>query len=228
MKTLVLSSGGLDSTVCLARAVKERGSANVIALSLGYGQKHVKELDASKKIAKFYGVSLLSLDIGEIFAGSRCSLLAESSEDIPEESYEEQLRKTKGEPVTTYVPFRNGLFLSAAAAIALSKGCDTIVYGIHGDDAAGNAYPDTSEAFNNAIGEAVFLGSGRKVRIDAPFAGRSKADVVAEGIRLGVPFELTWSCYAGGDKPCGKCGTCRDRLDAFAKNGITDPLMREL
>ena len=224
MKALVLSSGGLDSTTCLALAVEKYGKENVIALSVFYGQKHDKELQAAEKVAKYYGVVHKSLDLAEIFKDSDCSLLQGSSQDIPEESYDEQLKKTDGKPVSTYVPFRNGLFLSCAASIALSNGCDVIYYGAHSDDAAGSAYPDCSDEFNKAMNEAIYLGSGKELHIEAPFVLLTKADVVRIGTNLKVPYELTWSCYEGGDKPCGKCGTCLDRRKAFAANGLKDPL----
>jgi len=224
MKALVLSSGGLDSTTCLALAIEKYGKENVIALSVFYGQKHDKELQAAKKVAEYYGVIHKSLDLAEIFKDSDCSLLQGSSQEIPEESYDEQLKKTDGKPVSTYVPFRNGLFLSCAASIALSNGCDVIYYGAHSDDAAGSAYPDCSDDFNKAMNEAIYLGSGKELHIEAPFVLLTKADVVRFGTKLKVPYELTWSCYEGGDKPCGKCGTCIDRRKAFAANGLIDPL----
>lgn len=118
MKALVLLSGGVDSTTCLALA-KEKFGDNVIALSMFYGQKHSKELASAKAIADFYHVELLTMDLAKIFAHSSCSLLQGSSEDIPQESYDKQLKERNGEAVTTYVPFRNGLFLSTAASIAL-------------------------------------------------------------------------------------------------------------
>ena len=105
--------------------------------------------------------------------------------------------------------------------------CDRILYGAHADDAAGNAYPDCSSVFNDAMNTAVWEGSGHQVRIEAPFVGISKAEVVKQGLELGVPYELTWSCYEGGDKPCGTCGTCIDRKAAFEANGVTDPLLKE-
>ena len=147
-----------------------------------------------------------------------------SNEDIPKESYAEQLEKTDGKPVSTYVPFRNGLFLSCAASVALSNGCTEIYYGVHSDDAAGNAYPDCSIDFNNAINSAVYIGSGHQLVVTAPFISLNKAQVIAKGLSLKVPYEMTWSCYEGGDRPCGKCGTCRDRIAAFRANGINDPL----
>ena len=121
------------------------------------------------------------------------------------------------------MPFRNGLFLSSAASIAISKGCNVIYYGAHADDAAGFAYPDCSPVFNNAMNEAIWEGSGHQVKIEAPFVNMTKAGIVKMGMELGVPYELTWSCYEGGDKPCGKCGTCIDRAAAFKENGIEDP-----
>ena len=224
MKALVLFSGGVDSTTCLAIAVEKYGKNNVIALSISYGQKHTKEIQAAEKIAEYYGVELKKLDLARIFEGSDCSLLSSSGEDIPKESYAEQLEKTDGKPVSTYVPFRNGLFLSCAASVALSNGCTEIYYGIHTDDAAGNAYPDCSEEFNNAINSAIYIGSGNALKVTAPFVNMKKADIVAEGLKLKVPYKMTWSCYEGGEKPCGVCGTCRDRIAAFRANGIMEEL----
>ena len=202
MKALVLFSGGLDSSVCLGLAVKKYGADEVLALSIYYGQKHNKEMLASEKIAQHYGVKRMTLDLGEIFKDSNCTLLEGASEEIPHEDYAAQLEKTKGAPVNTYVPYRNGLFLSSAASIALSHGCEVIYYGAHADDAAGNAYPDTSVAFNKAMSDAIYIGSGNVLKLIAPFIDKPKADVVAIGSEIDVPFELTWSCYEGHDKAC--------------------------
>ena len=227
MRALVLSSGGVDSTTCLGLAVSKYGAENVTALAITYGQKHDKEVQAARAVAAHYGVELIELDLSLIFRyDTTCSLLTGSDAEIPKESYADQLKKTDGKPVSTYVPFRNGLFLSSAASIALSKGCEVIYYGAHSDDAAGNAYPDCSEAFNKAMNDAIFLGSGNQLHIEAPFVRLTKADVVKIGLELGVPYELTWSCYEGGETPCGVCGTCRDRAAAFAANGIADPAQR--
>ena len=225
MKAMVLFSGGVDSTTCLGIAVDKYGAENVVALSIAYGQKHTKEIECSQKIAQHYGVEHLYLDLGKIFQYSNCSLLSHSDQEIPTESYAKQIEKTHGAPVSTYVPFRNGLFLSSAASIALSKGCEVIYYGAHSDDAAGNAYPDCSDAFNKAINDAIYIGSGNQLKVEAPFIGLTKAQVVKKGLELKVPYELTWSCYMGEDKPCGVCGTCIDRAKAFEENGVADPAL---
>lgn len=226
MKAMVLASGGLDSTTALALAVDKHGKDNVIALTISYGQKHDKEIQSAIKVAEYYGVEHLFLDLTKIFQYSDCSLLKHSDEAIPEKSYAEQIEETKGDtPVSTYVPFRNGLFLSSAASIAISKECNVIYYGAHSDDAAGFAYPDCSQDFVDYMNKAIYEGSGHQLKLEAPFAIFTKKDIVRMGIELKVPYELTWSCYEGNDKPCGKCGTCIDRQAAFEANGITDPVL---
>lgn len=226
MKAMVLSSGGVDSSTCLGLAVSKYGSENVVALSISYGQKHTKEIQSARAVADYYKVELIELDLSKMFEFSDCSLLSHSDKEIPKESYAQQLEKTDGKPVSTYVPFRNGLFLSSAASIALSKDCSVIYYGAHSDDAAGNAYPDCSEVFNNAMNTAIYEGSGKQLHIEAPFVNMTKAEVVKTGLELGVPYHLTWSCYEGHDKPCGVCGTCIDRIKAFELNGVKDPIMK--
>ena len=210
MKAMVLFSGGIDSTTCLGMAVEKYGSENVIALSIAYGQKHTKEIEASDKIVKYYNVEHIYLDLAKIFQYSDCSLLSHSDKEIPKESYNDQIKSTNGSPVSTYVPFRNGLFLSSAASIAISKGCSVIYYGAHADDAAGSA---------------LNLGSGKQIKVEAPLINATKDQVVKKGLEINVPYKYTWSCYEGGEKPCGKCGTCIDRAKAFELNGIKDPAM---
>lgn len=225
-KAMVLFSGGVDSATCLGLAIERFGKENVIPLSIVYGQKHEKEVEAARRVLEYYGLEGMELNLTPIFAYSDCSLLSHSGQEIPRESYASQLEKRKGAPVTTYVPFRNGLFLASAASMALSLGCSRVYYGAHRDDAAGNAYPDCSQAFLKSMDEAVYEGSGRALRIEAPFIDSNKAQVVKEGLRLQVPYELTWSCYEGGDRPCGRCGTCIDRQKAFAANGVADPALK--
>lgn len=227
MKALVLCSGGVDSTTLLAMAVEKYGAENVYALSISYGQRHNKEIESAKAVAAHYGVEQRFLDLAAIFADSNCSLLEHSTEQVPEESYADQLAEADGSPVSTYVPFRNGLFLSSAASMALSLDCSVLYYGAHHDDWAGNAYPDCSREFVDAMNRAIVEGTGGELHMEAPFVEWNKADIVREGLKLNVPYELTWSCYEGGDVPCGVCGTCIDRTAAFEANGVTDPLLKK-
>lgn len=225
MKAVVLLSGGIDSTTCLAGAVNDYGAENVKALCLSYGQKHKKELESARKVAKHYGIQLIEESV-DCFKFSNCSLL-EGREDIKHESYAEQLAKLDGEgTVATYVPFRNGILLSIAAAYAYSIGADYVYYGAHADDAAGRAYPDCTPEFVDSMNNAIFWGTGKKVKIVAPLLMMNKAEVVKLGLKLHAPYELTWSCYEGGEKPCGKCGTCIDRIKAFEVNGVVDPILK--
>ena len=235
-KALVLCSGGVDSTTLLAMAVNEYGAQNVYALSISYGQKHVREIEAARAVAAHYGVEQRFLDLGAIFADSACSLLAQSGAAVPHGTYAEQQAEisaasadeegSDGAAVSTYVPFRNGLFLSAAASMALSLECSVVYYGAHHDDVAGNAYPDCSLAFVQAMNRAIVEGTGGELRLEAPFVEATKADIVRTGLELGVPYELTWSCYEGGKAPCGQCATCLDRAAAIAANDVPDPALK--
>ncbi|MBR6012489.1 MAG: 7-cyano-7-deazaguanine synthase QueC [Selenomonadaceae bacterium] len=224
MKSVVLSSGGLDSTTCLGIAVKKFGNENVSTVSIFYGQRHAKELECAKKVADFYKVPHYEFDAAEIMSYSKSALLNSSTENLEKNSYAEQVKKNPR--ISTYVPFRNGLMLSMAASFAdgLYNGEDCEIFiGVHQDDAAVNAYADCSEKFIRAISEAVEVGTYGKIKIVAPFLGKTKADVVKIGLELKVPYELTWSCYERGEIPCGKCATCIDRQKAFELNGIKDP-----
>lgn len=219
-KAVVLLSGGIDSTTCLAQAVAKYGAQNVLALTLYYGQKHDREIAAAQSIANHYTVEHVVQQVQGVYDLSECPLLRGRG-DIKHESYAAQMERTG--VVDTYVPFRNGLFLAYAAAIALSVNAEIVYYGAHADDAAGRVYPDCTPEFEQAMCEAIFEGSGRKVTLDSPLLYLSKAQVVDLGFRLNAPYRLTWSCYEGGDKPCGTCGTCIDRKNAFAANGVEDP-----
>ena len=226
MKAVVLSSGGLDSTTCLAMAVKKFGSENVVTVSIFYGQRHAKELESAKKVADYYKVAHYEFDAAAIMKFSSSALLNSSTENLEKNSYGEQVKKNPR--IATYVPFRNGLMISMAASFAdgLFSGEDTEIFvGVHQDDAAVNAYADCSEKFISAIGEAVEVGTYGKIKIVAPFVGKTKADVVKIGLELKVPYELTWSCYERGEVPCGKCATCIDRAKAFELNNVADPAL---
>lgn len=229
-KALVLSSGGVDSTTCVGIAVKDVGSENVSTVSVFYGQKHNKELECAEKVAEFYNVKHYVLDLSNVLQYSNCSLMKNSTEEIPMMSYADQIKKNGEGKVSTYVPFRNGLMLSAVAALAQSIYPDDdvdIYLGAHADDAAGRAYADCSEEFTSAMNTAIVIGTYGKVRVVAPLVNLNKAGVVKLGLSIDVPYKYTWSCYSGGDKPCGHCGTCIDRAKAFEANGISDPALED-
>lgn len=222
-RALVLSSGGVDSTTCVGLAIERFGKNNVSTVSVSYGQKHSKELECAQNIADYYDVEHYELDLSQIMKYSNCSLLSHSTEEIDNGTYEEQIESSTNGKVSTYVPFRNGLMLSSVAALAMSIYPDDITHiylGAHADDAAANAYADTSKAFTDAMFLAIDEGTYHQVKVEAPLVEMNKSQVVAEGIRLNVPYHMTWSCYVGGDIPCGECGTCKDCIEAFNSNGI--------
>lgn len=229
-KALVLNSGGADSTTCVGIAVNSEKYSEVATVSVMYGQKHSKELKCAQNVADHYHLNHYELDLSSVLRFSNCSLLRDSTEHIPEKSYAEQIAENGEEKVSTYVPFRNGLMLSAVASLAQSIWPDDevdILLGAHADDAAGRAYADCSEEFTSAMNTAIVIGTYGKVRVVAPLVNMNKSEVISMGLKLGVPYHLTWSCYQGGRKACGKCGTCIDRLNAFHANGVKDPIEYE-
>lgn len=223
MKSVVLLSGGVDSATCLAIEVDKWGAENVHAIAFNYGQKHEAELEHAAGVAMHYRVKFTVLQIdSKIYSNSNSSLLKGKGEISHGKTYAEILEEK--EVVDTYVPFRNGLMLSQAAAYAYSVGAQFVVYGAHADDAAGDAYPDCTPNFYNSMTNAVEYGTGGKVTLLAPLLTLSKAEVIKWGIDLEVPYFLTRSCYESSNESCGTCATCIDRKIAFAKNGMTDPI----
>lgn len=228
MKALVLNSGGVDSTTCVGIAVNKYGKENVVTASLYYGQKHDKELECARKVAEYYDVRHIEEDISNVmkYAKDVCTLM-KGGEAIEHASYAEQIAEHGEGRVATYVPFRNGLLLAIATAYADSifPGEEVeIYYGAHADDAAGQAYADCSPEFADAMNQAINIGTYGKITVARPLINMNKAGVVKTGLELGVPYDLTWSCYEGGEKQCGTCGTCIDRKAAFEANGVEDPV----
>lgn len=229
-KAVVLSSGGVDSSTCVSLAVKEFGAENVVTVSVHYGQKHSKELECADDIAKYYNVRHEVIDLSQIFKYSNCSLLSHSTEDVPEGSYAKQIDRSATGVVSTYVPNRNCLMLSAIASFGLSLFPNDEVHiylGAHADDAAGNAYPDCSKEFTDAIAKAIWIGTDCQVIVETPLVELNKAEVVRMGLELSTPYHLTWSCYNGHDRACQNCGTCVDRIEAFRANNAIDPIEYE-
>ena len=213
MKVVVLCSGGMDSVTALhwARARHDVRAA----VSFDYGAKHNhRELPLAAEQAKIAGVphTVIPLDfIGRLFASD----LLKSGGDIPEGHYADANMQR------TVVPSRNGIMLAAAAGLAESVGAEGLVIAAHGGDHA--IYPDCREEFMQAMGDAMRLGTYAGVQLLRPFIALTKAQIAAEGARLGVDFARTWSCYKGEDVHCGKCGTCVERREAFQLAGIADP-----
>lgn len=213
-KALVLHSGGLDSSVALALAITEYGKENVASIGINYGQRHAKELEYAEMLCKHYGVDRRVVQLPTI----ENSILTDPNAELPQVSYDEIEGLSPA-----YVPFRNGLMLSNIAAIAQAEGFGAIYYGAHAEDAYNWAYPDCTPEFNGAMANAIFIGTNQEVRLLTPFQWSKKHEIVRVGSDLGVPFELTWSCYDGGDKHCGVCPTCRARKVAFERAGVKDP-----
>lgn len=230
-KALVLNSGGCDSSTAVSIAVDKFGAENVSTVSVFYGQRHDKELKCAQNIANYYKLGHYELDLSQIMKYSNCSLLSKSTDLPPEMSYADQIAKNGEGKVSTYVPFRNGLMLSSVAALAMSiyeKDSIDIYLGAHADDAAGEAYADCSLAFTDAMDKAISIGTYNQCHVVAPFVNLTKSQVVKWGLKLGTPYELTWSCYYGREKSCGKCGTCIDRINAFKTNEVKDPIEYEV
>ncbi|MEM2891912.1 MAG: 7-cyano-7-deazaguanine synthase QueC [Thermoplasmata archaeon] len=222
---VVLLSGGLDSSTALAMA-KERGY-RVIALTFDYGQRHARELRSASMVAERLAVDehiVLELDLGKHLD----SALTRADADVPRGRPRDEIGR---EIPSTYVPGRNLVFLSIASSIAESRGADAIFIAANSVDFSG--YPDCTPEFIQAFQRTLDVGtragrSGHGIRIEAPLLRMSKGEIVREAVRLGVPLELTWSCYLGGDKACGTCDSCRLRLRGFSEAGIQDPLEYEV
>lgn len=216
----VLLSGGLDSAVALAQRAHEE---NVCALSILYGQKHLKEVEAARTIAGYYDVPWHSALLPhDLFASGALT----GDDTMPHMTYDE-LHDAIG-PSPTYVPFRNGTLLSLAVAFTLTNSrddSDEVVIAAHAEDAHNFAYPDCTPEFLGAFAAATYIGTYHKVHLTVPFQRFDKSMIVATGQLIGVPFEKTWSCYEGRDVHCGRCPTCIGRADAFMRAGVDDPTL---
>ncbi len=219
-KGLVILSGGLDSTTCMAIASKFHKS--LFAVTFTYGQKHINELHAAGRVASYYRAGHRVIELPEVFGGTESVLVAENKLDMPQMSYEE-LDDTYGVS-PTYVPFRNANLISMATAVALVEECDTVYAGMHAEDAHNWAYPDCTPEFLGSMANAVYVGSYHKVRFVAPLMWMSKSDVVHRALELHAPIDLTLSCYEGTDPACGTCPTCVGRINAFRDVGAVDPI----
>lgn len=212
-KTILIYSGGLDSTTLLYQLKAE--GREIKALSINYGQKHVKELTAAGNFTKQLGVEHQTIDLSAIRPLLRGSSQTDDNVVVPDGHYAEEVMKK------TIVSNRNMLMLAVAGSWAISSRYDTIAYAAHAGDHA--IYPDCREEFVSPLNLAMQNADWHSVSIERPFIGTTKAGIVKIGSKLSVSFERTWSCYKGGDKHCGVCGTCYERREAFVEAGVEDP-----
>ncbi len=221
-KAVVLLSGGLDSTTCLAQSIADGNEP--IALSFRYGQRHTKELKSAANVAAHYGVKHIIIDMDlSMFH----SALTDMSLDVPENRDEDSMGSDI--PIT-YVPARNIIMMSVAAGVCESFGADKIYIGVNSVDYSG--YPDCRPEFIKAFEDAINKGTkagveGHPIKIVTPIQYASKSDIVKLGKKLGAPLHLTWSCYEGGEKACGKCDSCQLRLKGFTDAGYKDEIEYE-
>lgn len=211
--SVVLLSGGLDSTVLLAKLVAEK--RRVLAMGVNYGQRHSRETDAARAVCAFYGIEYRLADLRAVSAFFGKNSLTDTEVPVYEGAYTEEGMKT------TVVPARNLLLVSLATAWAISEKCDTVAYAAHGGDHA--IYPDCREEFAEKLDAVVRISDWHPVRLERPFVGMSKAEIVALGAKLKAPLHQTWSCYNGGNAHCGKCSTCIERAAAFREASLPDP-----
>ncbi len=212
-KTVLIYSGGLDSTTLLYQLKAE--GRDLKALSINYGQRHSLELEYAKKVCAKLGVEHRVADLSALKPLLGGSSQTDGTVDVPEGHYAAENMKL------TVVPNRNMLMLSVAAAWAISEKADTIAYAAHAGDHA--IYPDCRPEFVDALNGALALADWHNVQIERPFINITKGGIVKLGAQLGVPFAETWSCYKGKEVHCGRCGTCVERLLAFKEAGVTDP-----
>ena len=220
-RAVVLLSGGMDSATALAIAKSE--GHDVVALTIDYGQRHRRELEAAKAVAKHFHVRdhrIMTLDLAAVGG----SALTDRRIKVPEQRSLEEIGR--GIP-PTYVPARNTIFLACALSLAEATGAQAIYIAANYQDSSG--YPDCRPEYYTAFREVARLGTKRGVEGDViairtPLIEMTKADIVRKGEAFGVPWKLTWSCYQGREKACGVCDSCQLRLKGFREAGVKDPI----
>lgn len=214
MKTLVVCSGGLDSVTLAHKIATEESLTHLV--SFDYGQRHKKELEYARRCAVRLGATHEVVDITDIGRRLTGSALTDGA-TVPEGHYAEETMRL------TVVPNRNAIMLTIAFGVAMAKQAEAVAAAVHGGDHF--IYPDCRPPFVQAFAtmQRFALDGFAQIALETPFLLRSKADIVREGARLGVPFEETWSCYKGGVRHCGRCGTCVERREAFHLAGVDDP-----
>ncbi|WP_048308155.1 7-cyano-7-deazaguanine synthase QueC [Halomonas sp. PR-M31] len=213
-KAIVVYSGGMDSYTVLHKAL-QRGY-QVHALSFHYGQRHSRELEIAKEVCRKRKIVHQVIDIRAIHSLIDNSALTDASRSLPGGDYDQDNMST------TLVPNRNMILLSLAIAQAVNIGANICFYGAHGGDHV--LYPDCRPEFVERMNDVAAIANFEAVRIEAPYLHVDKAAILADGLAMGLDYRDTWTCYEGNELACGECGSCRERLEAFAKNGLVDPV----
>ncbi len=227
MKALVIFGGGIDGTVCTAEAVNKYGAENVKTISFFYGQRYKRELEFAKKVSDFYKVDNICVDISDYFKNIPGTLLAMNA-DVSKGTYEERLKEAEKGTLSEFVPCRGPIFFSIASLNAVKLGIDLILDPMNAESSHNGGFKDVTPEFAGYMQKTVYDGSGKVLRVEVPFMTESKGNVVKKGAELGVPFDLTFGCYEGREKPCGICLNCRDRKKAFKDAGLKDPTVYEV
>ena len=216
-KVVVIYSGGMDSYTVLHKAIQQ--GLTPYALTFDYGQRHVKEIEVARSVCQELGINHKIIDISAINELIGGSSLTDKSIDVALGHYQEETMKS------TVVPNRNMILLSLAIGYAVSIGAEQVYYGAHSGDHA--IYPDCRPEFVEKMNEVAAIANYEKTEIVSPYLNSDKIGILKDGLAMGLDYSKTWTCYNGREKACGKCGSCVERLEAFAENGVTDPLPYE-
>lgn len=213
-RAVVIYSGGMDSYTVLHRARRE--GLELHALSFDYGQRHARELEIAARVCATLEIPHRVVDIRAIHGLIDASALTDAARELPEGDY------GADNLAATVVPNRNMILLSLAIAQAVNIGADRVYYGAHGGDHV--LYPDCRPAFVERMNEVAAIANFEAVEIVAPYLHKTKAEILADGLAMGIDYADTWTCYRGERLACGRCGSCLERLAAFAAHGLEDPL----
>ncbi len=213
-KVVVIYSGGMDSYTVLHKAIQQ--GLTPYALTFDYGQRHIKEIEVARSVCQELGVNHKVIDISAINQLIGGSSLTDNSIDVALGHYQEE------NMLSTVVPNRNMILLSLAIGYAVSIKAEKVYYGAHSGDHA--IYPDCRPEFVEKMNDVAAIANYEKTEIFSPYLNSDKIGILKDGLAMGLDYGKTWTCYNGREKACGKCGSCVERLEAFAENGVTDPL----
>lgn len=216
-KVVVIYSGGMDSFTVLHKAIES--GLTPYALTFDYGQRHIKEIEVAKSVCNELGINHKVIDISAINQLIGGSSLTDNSIDVALGHYQED------NMLSTVVPNRNMILLSLAIGYAVSIKADQVYYGAHSGDHA--IYPDCRPEFVEKMNDVAAIANYEKTEIFSPYLNSDKIGILKDGLKMGLDYSKTWTCYNGREKACGLCGSCVERLEAFAKNGLDDPIEYE-